>query len=663
MRWQLPFLSLLLLSNSALLAANHTTTQTDTLVVTGTRTERALKDVPVRTEVITAADINRLHARDLNEALQYVPGLQLRPIHGKTGYGAWMQGIDANRVLILVDGNPVSASTGSAVDTTQIAVTDIERIEIIKGAVSALYGTSAMDGVINIITRQPTQPFSASATLSGGSWGDQNAEDFPLAQRHIKGQAAINQDRWSLSLNGDLRNQDGWKANPDSISTQGYEGSKSNLAAQWQYRFTPDLRLTLSPRIYQESLLNQMTEFVPGFGSLPVEKKENTTTLHLGARLEQRSNTGLGWSLSGMTETFTGETQQDKPATSQVDQQRNTDMTHHLLAFQANYPFDRHQLTFGGQLSEESMDVIQYKRTATSTERLVEVDQETASTREVFAQHSWFIGHHLELLPGFRLHYDRDAGTHLSPMINSLFYHTLDRGDRINIRLGAGNGYRVANLKERFYIFDHSHLGYKVMGNSDLQPESSISTQAGIEWLQPSGARLEFSLFHNLITDLIESDLDPDESAAQNLQIYRYQNFEKARTQGAELVIFTPLTPTLRFDLGYTWMQAEDRLTGLDLPNRPEHQLKVGLSWDSPIDGLELTVKARHESRQFTDSINTHETPAFTVWDLKSNYTLNPHWLFFGGVNNLTNIQKNFEQADNRPEEGRFIYLGLRWQH
>jgi outer membrane receptor for ferrienterochelin and colicins len=104
-------------------------------VVSTTKTERSLADVPVRTEVVSAKQVERTHAKDLNEALKYVPGLQLRPIHGKSGYGIWLQGLDANRVLVLVDGHPVSASTGSAVDTTQVAVTDIERIEIIKGAV------------------------------------------------------------------------------------------------------------------------------------------------------------------------------------------------------------------------------------------------------------------------------------------------------------------------------------------------------------------------------------------------------------------------------------------------------------------------------------------------------------------------------------------------
>ncbi|WFE69464.1 Plug domain-containing protein [Thiomicrospira sp. R3] len=91
-------------------------------VVSTTKTERSLADVPVRTEVVSAAQVERTHAKDLNEALKYVPGLQLRPIHGKSGYGIWLQGLDANRVLVLVDGHPVSASTGSAVDTTQVAV-------------------------------------------------------------------------------------------------------------------------------------------------------------------------------------------------------------------------------------------------------------------------------------------------------------------------------------------------------------------------------------------------------------------------------------------------------------------------------------------------------------------------------------------------------------
>lgn len=639
-------------------------TKLDSILVTGTRTERVLADVPVRTQVVTAADIQKTHAKDLQEALQYVPGLQLRPIHGKTGSGIWLQGIDANRVLILVDGNPIAASTGSAVDTSQIAVTDIQRIEIIKGAASAMYGTSAMGGVVNIITRQHKKPIAASITASSGSWGEQDFKNTPFSQRHLKGQVALNSEAWGFSIMADVRDQEGWTATPNSISNEGYIGNKLNLASQLQYRFAPDFKFTLSPRIYQEDLTNGMSEFAPGIGNVKVDKKEQTTTLHLGARLEQGNKNEFNWSINALTENFKGETAQDKPATTRIDQQRNTDMDQQLVALQFNYPIGKHHLSFGGQVSEQSMDVVQYKRSGSSSERLVEVDDATASTQELFMQDSWFIGEHLELLPGFRLHRDKEAGTHLSPMMNAMLFQTLASGDRINLRLGVGNGYRVANLKERFFVFDHSQFGYKVMGNPNLEPESSVSYQAGIEWLKASNnARLELSVFRNDITDLIESDQDLAESAAQNLQIYRYQNFEKARTQGVELVAFTPLAYGLSFDLGYTWMQATDRITGKDLPSRPEHLVKVGLDWQTPLTGLQLSAKAKYESRQFTDSSNSNATKAFTVLDLKANYEFFEHWTAFSGVNNATNTQKDFTQADNRPEEGRFIYFGLAWDY
>ena len=654
----------LILAATQLQAEAIEVTKLDSILVTGTRTERALADIPVRTEVVTATDIQKTHAKDLQEALQHVPGLQLRPIHGKTGSGVWLQGIDANRVLILVDGNPISASTGSAVDTSQIAVTDIQRIEIIKGAASAMYGTSAMGGVVNIITHQHKKTIAASITASGGSWGDQDLKDNPLAQRHLKGQIALNNEAWSFNIMADVRDQDGWTATPNSISNEGFKGHKRNLASQMQYRFSPDFKFTLSPRIYQEDLTNSISEFAPGIGNIKVNKKEQTTTLHLGARLEKGSKDAFNWSINALTETFKGETAQDKPATTRVDQQRNTDIDQQLVTLQFNYPIGKHHLSFGGQVSEETMDVVQYKRSSSSTERLVEVNDATASTQELFMQDSWFIGEHLELLPGFRVHRDKEAGTHISPMMNAMLFNTLASGDRINLRLGVGNGYRVANLKERFFVFDHSQFGYKVMGNPDLEPESSVSYQAGIEWLKASNnARFELSVFRNDITDLIESDQDLAESAAQNLQIYRYQNFEKARTQGVELVVFTPLAYGLSFDLGYTWMQATDRITGKDLPSRPEHLVKLGLDWQTPMNGLVLTAKAKYESRQFTDSENTNKTPAFTVLDLKANYKVNSHWRIFSGVNNATNTQKDFTQADNRPEEGRFIYLGMGWKY
>ncbi|MGC9385952.1 MAG: TonB-dependent receptor plug domain-containing protein [Hydrogenovibrio sp.] len=101
-------------------------------ITTATRTPRRLEEVPVQTTVVTREEVEKTHARNLAEALRYVPGIQLKPIRGKTGEGVWIQGFDPDRVLILVDGNPVSPSTGSTVDVTQVAIGDVERIEIMR---------------------------------------------------------------------------------------------------------------------------------------------------------------------------------------------------------------------------------------------------------------------------------------------------------------------------------------------------------------------------------------------------------------------------------------------------------------------------------------------------------------------------------------------------
>jgi len=132
------------------------------VVITGTRTEKPVLEAPVRTEVVGRQEIEKTHARDLKEALEDVPGLLIRP-NQKSGFVAWLQGLDSDRVLVVIDGEPISPSTGSSVDLSQIGTALIERIEIVKGATSALYG-----GGINIITRKPAQPLSYQLNLDKG---------------------------------------------------------------------------------------------------------------------------------------------------------------------------------------------------------------------------------------------------------------------------------------------------------------------------------------------------------------------------------------------------------------------------------------------------------------------------------------------------------------
>ena len=149
--------------------------QLSDVVVTGTRTEKARDEAPVRTEVVDHEEIQATGARTLKEALANISGLQLQELHGKSGYSLVMQGLGSDQVLVLIDGLPISASTGSTVDLSQYLLTDVLRVEVVKGAASAQYGSAAMGGVVNVITRRPTGGLRGDVQMGLGTRGRQNA--------------------------------------------------------------------------------------------------------------------------------------------------------------------------------------------------------------------------------------------------------------------------------------------------------------------------------------------------------------------------------------------------------------------------------------------------------------------------------------------------------
>uniref|UniRef100_UPI002FDA61EF TonB-dependent receptor plug domain-containing protein n=1 Tax=Psychrobacter sp. TaxID=56811 RepID=UPI002FDA61EF len=119
-------------------------TRLDPIVVTATRSERALSDAPVAMQVLSRRQLDDNHAHTLKEALALLPNVYLREVHGKTGYEVSMQGFTGDQVLVLIDGLPITASTGSTVNLNQYMNMDIEQIEVVQGAASAQFGSAAM---------------------------------------------------------------------------------------------------------------------------------------------------------------------------------------------------------------------------------------------------------------------------------------------------------------------------------------------------------------------------------------------------------------------------------------------------------------------------------------------------------------------------------------
>lgn len=638
-------------------AMSGDTVELRNVVITGTRTEKPVLEAPVRTEVVSRKEIEKTHARDLKEALEDVPGLLLKPIHGKSGFEAWLQGFDSDRVLVVIDSQPVTPSIGSTVDLSQVPSAFIERIEIVKGATSALYGSNAMGGVINVITRRPDRPLSYQLSLDGGSYGDKNlsGNSTDISVRHLSGHLSIKRSDWYLQGVGSLRDKDGYTLDPNTRRSEGEEGQKANFDLRLAWTPNDKTEIYIAPHYYQEDVSNRLAPSPDGIKDKKEEASRFRTTLGYARELDNGGRL-RGWLLQ---DNWRDVTQQDVITNPGVEQQRTAAIDLYRAELQWDKPWgEYHVFTSGLLLGQETLDQYQDKM---GQPRSFEIGNGKEKRNiEANLQDDIFIGEQWEIVPGFRVQQDSDFGFYVAPKINAMFTPKWFADVTTNVRMGVGRGYRVPNLKERFYVFDHSQFGYMVIGSDELQPESSDSYQLGIEFARPGDFRADITLFHNRIKNLIDTRINPDKSAQTGLSILDYQNFARALTQGIEISGNLYLG---RFEMkgGYTLLDSEDRDTGKTLKDRPRHQVKLGVDWQNKVWGTALTLRGIYQSEEFFDADNRLESPAWTTWDLKLTQVVGKGFKLFSGIDNLTDEHRDPSIVhDNRPEAGRFIYLGVR---
>lgn len=630
--------------------------QLDPLVVTGTRSQKALSDTPVRTEVVTKEQLQNHNAKTVAEALKGIPNILLKPIHGKSGFEVWMQGLSSDRVKVLIDGLPVSATTGSSVDVTQISTVGVERIEIVKGATSALYGSSAMGGVVNVITdKSSLNSPSYAVSLETGSFGEDNPDEdaFSPAFRRLSATGVGRIGDWNGRLSADISDSDGFDATPENWSTQGARGERSTIGLNLVWNKTANSEYTFGLERYAEDLKSNLQDNVGG-KSIDKIKFEDTSRVRLDATAKWDLDDSV-LSASVIRETLDNTTFQDVVITPEKEQRRDAELAFNQVNFDWMVPIsDNHTMSLGGQLFESSLDQ--------TKELLNEVDPGSKrNSTDFYLQNDVFSGN-WELLPGVRIQDDSDFGLHIAPKVNVRYDFDTNSEWETYLRAGVGAGYRVPNLKERHYLFDHSHLGYIVNGNNNLVPEESLSYQFGMGFENGQNQRYEVNFFLNNIKNMINTSFDAGSTASRqdNVQVFRYQNTEKARTHGAELSLQQQLSPYLFLQAGYTWMKSEDLKTGYSLTRRPEHQINLALEAELPDWDAQVSLLGRYQSSEYVDELSTMRSPSWSEFDIKLNKALGDQLTFFTGINNLADTQRDFTSgADFRPEIGRYIYLGF----
>lgn len=623
--------------------------QLPSIVVTGTRSEKPIDETPVRTEVVDRQEIERTHARTLKDALENVPGLQLREIHGKSGYEVSLQGMTSDQVLVLIDGLPITASTGSTVDVSQYLLTEVDRVEVVKGASSAQYGSSAMGGVINVITRPIARGLAGAATADAGTYGGQNADGTPGAL-HGNVRLEGGSEQWrarvaadALDNKGFAVDADGWTRHGDAVRRQQYSGRvewlPSTAGSAW-----------FDASAYRETDEQRYQYFAPP-NYVPQRKTEDITRNRFAGGGQYRFGNGVRARLAGVTERYDSTTNEFSDA-ARTATRASSQRTDHVSA-QFDMPAWRSQLwQLGGDFHREQLDqtVNGQSELAGNAER---------RNGELYFQNDILFSDRWEAIVGLRGQHDSDFGSHFAPKIGV-------RGNLLTsddwkgvVRANFGQGYRVPNLKERYYLFDHSSLGYMVIGNPNLRPESSNSFQLGgtLNWRE----RVVFdaNLFYNRVSNLIQTDM-ANYQVVNGIALYTYRNVARARTQGLETALRWQATSTLRFNAAYTYTDAEDLDTGRELTRRPRNMGRLGADW-RVLPGTELSARARFQSSELADSTTGARSPGWGTVDLVLNQKIGAHVTAFVGANNLFDRQRDFSNAsDFGPVAGRFIYLGAR---
>ena len=661
------------------------------MVITASRSPMPLADAPVRTQILRADDIERLHSRDIRDALRMLPGIQLREIHGKTGEEVMLQGLNGDRVLILVDGLPVSATTGSTVDTSQLSALDIEQIEVIPGAASALYGSAAMGGVINIITRDTPSGSGGRVAFQAGTYGEsRELSDTPLPQRHLLASGHTHVSGVKAQATLDRRTSSETDLNTDTYPSNGFDGDKTEYSLRLQNdvdQATKAHQWQLDTGYYDEDLSNRRLSNA-GYEGTKTETLGRWRMSLQGSLPADKGN----WRYSLLHETQQNETAQLNndlaiPAgnlwrSTGYQQQKGSLQREQTLGLLGGYRL-RH--TSGLEVFRESIeqDKTEYKLTAEGAAEGADIHLEPGGyyrieTTEVApeSRHSGELfssvmatrdngqGLTLEWSPGARWQFDSDFGGYVSPAMAARQAFSLGHSEwQLQLRESVGVGYRVPNLKNRYYIFDHSINGYKVLGDPDLEPEYSRSYQVSASLTDLSRWHLEASVFYNRIYDLIEAASTGEYEDGGRVAIYRYTNLANARTRGYEFSVQGQFSKTFRQRLSYAWLDARDLDAGAPLINRAEHVAKLMLTWQ-PHHRWDLTLTGEYQggltSYVNADTGESIQSPDTVRWDLKTGYQANDQLLLMAGINNLSDaVRDPLNPYDRRPTQGRFPYIGL----
>lgn len=658
-------------------------------VVSGSRQEELRESLNTKVDVIGRNRMRDTGYESVAEVLQELPGVVTRRGTGSGNSGSGgeqIQGIDSRQVLVLFDGQPVIGARGiksGVLNLDRQSIAPLESIEVVKGASSALYGSDAIGGVINQISRDPRSPIELNLTASGGSQG----------RADYRGDVGFGGERFTGFFSGERHKQTPFDLTPTTYDTTGAGYGRTDAFAKLKYKFTPNFSVGGWAKSYWNQSRGRSRGELGDQESVTDEDSQNYN-LQGDWQINSRVSAQARGYLSRFDEV--GINQLSIP-TAQYPDGRIPDSNlferYGKLDGSINAVLGEHQLLQAG--AEWTTD--RYR----GFNRLADDSGHQMDTASFFAQDKISFGNRVTATAGLRFDHNSIFGNALSPKAGvNVRVHDLFRA-----RFSYGRGFRAPDLGQLYFRFLNPTNFYQVIGNPNLRPEKANSYQLGGEFNSRNRrARLGVNVFYNEVENLIDSvslgfiaspaqlaavaaregiDLTTFQPALGRL-LFLYKNIAEARTTGVEFDGDVNLTRGFNFGGAYTYLSARNLAAQLPLTNRHKHQGNVRLAWESNQRvGLRMNLRGTFFSK-WINTLGTTTTaangtvtttpdvipPGFQLWDFYGAKRIYRGLELFGAVDNFTdsrdpNLNKFAANGTPLPiyrsELGRTFRVGMRF--
>ena len=594
----------------------------DEVTVTGTRTEKTVAETPVMTRIVPSEVLQRNDFESMIDVLEYnIPGLRFNT--DPRGNNIQVQGLENSYILILVDGERLSTTPGGPIDFDRLTTANIKKIEVLKGAASALYGSSAMGMVINIITDIPKRPLEGWAKVRYGKYNDLQLDaGVGMKYKGFYAQTLFNRT-----------SSDGYDLTPETPESFTENPSHHMTIEEklgWNNQYS---RITVKGSLYWGEVEN------PWESTAPTHYRSLTKTLQVNAEHAFNDRYKLYGTYAG--DFYTRKTVYDflylpdstnawshEQTVRLVDEFKPWDNLVIVKGFEWNGTKNYNKMQYGKEKTIRDMD-----------------------DANLFAQADWMITDRLEVIGGFRYTHNSEFGSAFTPKINLMY-----SPGNFKIRAGYSRGFKTPGLTELYSDFNMGSVSHNI-GNPDLKAEHSDYFSVSGEYTWQGRLMLTAELYQNTVDNKINSynvDIEDPKPGELGTEL-RYENVKGLRIRGAEATATYYPVSALLLRTSYAFCDALNKETGLQLSGNSKH----AMNWSASLHGKLLkhegavTLSGRWDSKRISKSrrtetddsgqevevITTRTKPGYTMWKLTAQYT--PWtWKYMrlsvtGGVDNL----------------------------